>query len=362
MSTTSMSDVVSVVLSVGQSKIGAGAIDRSGNEVCRLEEIVTPRESSARFAAIVQQIMAVIHEVDLQNVGLVGVSFPELVPPPRRMAADPEYPSSDANPIRDAITKRVTKELGTPLTVEVLHDAAAAVLGEVSLKGTMPGCTNCVFIVWGTGVASGIISDGRLYWRDPVIDLMTGEIGLQVTRRTDGSFEYRPSAQVPDLAATELRLDRWLRGPEIAHRFVQRIRQDVRGRMLLELADRTADKVDLVDINRAARRGDEFARELIESAGREMGRALAPFVHYWLVERNMAFVRNIIIGSGVAKLGDGLKREGRGILITAIRKAIDHALTSLGVDDYDTAKVITSAIGYEREFYAFIPSLRAVGG
>jgi predicted NBD/HSP70 family sugar kinase len=72
-------DVVNVTLSVGQSKIGAGAIDRSGNEVCRLEEIVTPRESSARFAAIVQQIVAVIHEEDLQNVGYVGVSFPGIV-------------------------------------------------------------------------------------------------------------------------------------------------------------------------------------------------------------------------------------------------------------------------------------------
>ena len=95
---------------------------------------------------------------------------------------------------------------------------------------------------------------------------------------------------------------------------------------------------------------------MIESAGREMGRALVPFVHYWLVERRQEFVENIIIGSGVAKLGNGLKRKGKGILITAIRKAIDRALISLGVDDYDTTKVIMSAIGYEREFYAFIPS------
>ena len=65
----------------------------------------------------------------------------------------------------------MAKKLGTPLTVEVLHDAAAAVLGEVSPKGTLPGCRNCVFIVWGTGVASGIISDGRLYWRDAIINM-----------------------------------------------------------------------------------------------------------------------------------------------------------------------------------------------
>lgn len=351
-----MSDVVSVVLSVGQSKIGAGAIDRSGNEVCRLEEIVTPQETSARFAAIVQQIVAVVHEVDLQNVGHVGVSFPELMPPPRRMIADPGYLSDDVNPIRDTITRLVAMQLGTPMTVEVLHDAAAAVLGEVSRKGTRPGCRDCVFIVWGTGVASGIVSDGRLYWRDPVIELMTGEIGLQVVRKPGGSFEYRPSARGPDLEASELRLDRWLRGPEIARRFVQRIRNDARGQPLLDLAGEAVDELDLVHINRAARRGDAFAVELIESAGREMGQALAPFVHYWLVERHMEFARNIIIGSGVAKLGDGLKREGKGILITAIREAIDHDLRSLGVDDYDAANVILSAIGYEREFYAFIPS------
>jgi predicted NBD/HSP70 family sugar kinase len=249
----------------------------------------------------------------------------------------------------------VAQELGTPLTVEVLHDAAAAVLGEVSLRGTRPGCRNCVFIVWGTGVASGIVSDGRLYWRDPVVGLMTGEIGLLVIRKPDGCFEYRPSAQVPDLGASELRLDRWLRGPEIARRSVQRASEDARGRTLLNRAGRTLDELDLVDVNRAARRGDALAVELIESAGGEMGRALTPFIHYWLVERRAEFVRNIIIGSGVAKLGNGLKRDGKGVLITAIREAIDHDLRSLGVDDYDTANVILSAIGYEREFYAFIP-------
>ena len=125
-----LEDVVNVALSVGQSKIGAGAIDRSGNEVCRLKEIATPRESSARFAATVQQIVGVIREVGLQRVGLVGVSFPELVPPPRRVIADPKNLPSETNPIRDAITRLVTNELGTPIEVEVLHDAAAAVLGE----------------------------------------------------------------------------------------------------------------------------------------------------------------------------------------------------------------------------------------
>ena len=348
--------LVNVALSVGQSKIGAGAVDRAGNEVCRLDEIASPRESTARFAATAHQIVAVIREVGLQNVGLVGVSFPELVPPPRRMVADPENIPSESNFIRDTLAELTTSVLGSPVPVEVLHDAAAAVLGEVSIKGTLPGCSDCVFIVWGTGVASGIVSNGGLYWKDPVIDLMTGEVGLLVIRKADGSFEYRRSTKVPSIVDSEIRMDPWLRGPAIARRSLQSIREDPRGPALLDLAGRTADELDLVDINRAARRGDAFAIELIEAAGRELGRALAPFVHYWLVERRKTFAKNIIVGSGVAKLGDGLEREGRGILVAAIREALGQALLTLGVNDYDTDNVILSAIGYEREFYAFIPS------
>ena len=378
---------VNVTLSVGQSKIGAGAVDRASNVVCRLAEIATPPESSARYAAIAQQVAAVVHQVGLQNVGQVGLAYPELMPPPQSLIAEPEgvtkFESSqrqgtadenqsiigamisserpepltgEPNPIRDAIADAVKQTLGVSLPVAVLHDAAAAVLGEVSRKGTLPGCRDCLFIVWGTGVASGIVSAGSLYWRDPIIEMMTGEIGLQVIWQPDGRFEYRPSAALPALGDSELRLDRRLRGPEIARQFIRHIHQDERGLHLLALADKRADELDLVDINRAARAGDPFAVELIESAGREMGRALAPFIRYWHIDRNMAFVENIIIGSGVAKLGVGLRRGGQGILITAIRQALDQALLSLGVDDYDTSGIILSKIGYEREFYAFIPS------
>ena len=347
-------EIVNVTLSVGQTKIGTGAVDRQGNLICRLPEIATPQDSSARFAAIVRQILATVREVGQHNVGCVGLSYPELVAPPDRWRTDSDNLTGDSNPIQEMVARLVAAELSAPLDVEVLHDAAAAVLGEVSIKGSKPACNDCVFIVWGTGVASGIISDGKLYWKDPVINTMTGEIGLQVVRKASGLFEYRPSVEIPLLRPAELRMDRWLRGPEIARRCAQRIGADARGETLLQLAEKKLDDLDLVDINRAARRGDALAIELIEGAGHEMGRALAPFIHYWL-RRKKRFAETIIIGSGVAKLGDGLIREGEGLLIGAIRRAIGCSLTQAGIDDYDTGKVIISSIGYEREFYAFIP-------
>ncbi|MEM7134283.1 MAG: ROK family protein [Chloroflexota bacterium] len=349
-----MNNNLVVALSVGQSKIGAGAIDYQGNLVCLLDEIATPQDTSARYAAVAQQILAVIHEVGLPNVSYVGISYPELVPPPPRVVANLEILPTTADPIHDAIAVLVSKALDSTIKIELMHDAAAAALGEVSPKGTLPGCQNCIFIVWGTGVASGIISGGKLYWHDPIIHMMTGEAGLQVIRTATGAFAYSPLAHIPELGPSELRFDRWLRGPEIAQRFREEIRIDGRGPALLELANKSPEEIDLIDINRVARENDPLAIQLIESAGQEMGQALAPFIAYWFVERKMAFAKTIIIGSGVAKLGDGLNRAGQGILISAIRRAIEDTLSSLGVYGYNTSNVILSEIGYEREFYAFI--------
>ncbi len=87
-----------------------------------------------------------------------------------------------------------------------------------------------------------------------------------------------------------------------------------------------------------------------------MGAALVPFIHYWREKREMDFVNNIIIGSGVAKIGDGVKKAGKEALITAIRDRITEGLTELGMEDYDTDNVMLSRLGYEREFLAFIPT------
>ncbi|MEM7530759.1 MAG: ROK family protein [Chloroflexota bacterium] len=345
---------LTVTLSVGQSKIGAGAIDTQGNIVCLLDEIATPPDWPSRYAASAQQILAVIREVGIDHVIRAGVSFPEMMPPPSRLIANPETLPNTHNPYHEGIETLVHEALSQPLSVELLHDAAAAVLGEVSVKGSLPNCQDCVSIVWGTGVASGVVSDGQLYWNDAEIALMTGEIGLQVMRQADGSFVYRPAADVPALNDGEYRLDRWLRGPALAERFVGQVREDERGSALLAKAAKTIDDLDLIDVNRAARQGDAFAVELIASAGNEMGRALARFVYYWLVERKMTFARTIVIGSGVAKLGDGVTQAGSPVLITAIRQALGDALYGLGVDDYDVSKVCLSTIGYEREFYAFL--------
>ncbi len=169
-------DKLVIALSVGGTKIGVGAVNNEGVVAVQIPEVPTPRVQSERYEAIAAQVAAMVEEVGLQNVLALGVSFPECIPPPARVVADPENLPSKMSEIQNDIEMAVSRRLGKSLPTEVLHDAAAAVLGETSIKGTLPFCESVVFVVWGTGVASGIIREGKLYWQDSAIGTMTADI------------------------------------------------------------------------------------------------------------------------------------------------------------------------------------------
>lgn len=346
--------MITIALSVGQTKLATGALDRSGELLFQLDPVNTPSCQEDRHNAIVQQIVEATQQVGSDRVQLVGIAYPEMMEPPARFMENHELLTFAPNPYRDIIEGQLAKKLGRALSVELLHDAAAAALGEVSRHGTVPDCKDCLFIVWGTGVASGVISNGTLYWNDPVIGCMIGEIGLQVIRRTDGAYEYRQSSTLPELTHGEFRLDQWMCGPTLTKRFQRQLEQQQVQADETQVNRAIGAHGGLIQVNSAARSGDSWAISLIESAGREMGSALAPFIHYWLVERGMSFARSVIIGSGVSKLGDGVEREGKNILIMAIREALGEGLAKMNVTEYDADNVVLSSIGYEREFYAFI--------
>jgi hypothetical protein len=66
-------------------------------------------------------------------------------------------------------------------------------------------------------------------------------------------------------------LDHRLCGPSLIRRFSQKIKEGEQGQTILKLAGKSLDELELVDINVAARQGDDFAIGMVEEAGREMG-------------------------------------------------------------------------------------------
>ena len=338
-----------VALSVGQTKIGTAVLDSSGEMVRRIPQVPSPKGNRDRALYAGELATKTAIDFGINDIHRIGISFPECFAPPARFVRDSDTLPPQKHAIQQQIENTIGNMLQKNVEIEILHDAGAAVLGEVSKHGSAPGCRDCMFIVWGTGIASGVVRDGYLYWWDPDIDIMVSEAGLLGVHTSDGEFQYRPSPRRLELDKTEKTLDGWLSGPPLTERLRNQILADSRRETLLKKGEKQIQKIDLPDINLAAKNGDPLALELIETAGAEMGAALVPLIRYWKYERKMQFADTIIIGSGVAKLGTGVQHNGNEVLIKAIRNRITF-------ENYDVTGISLSKIGYEREFYAFSDS------
>ena len=338
---------VVVAVSVGGTKVACAAVDSAGTVIAAREPTRTPRDDDALHDLLATEAEAVAAGVGRDRVWGVGVSFPECVAPPEAFAANGPPPPETPHPIVARVQTDVRRRLGVDTPVAVLHDAAAAVLGEVGAGGTLPGASDATFIVWGTGVASGVVRDGALYWRDDAVQTMIAEAGALIVRQADGNYRHDASPNWPRLTAPEQTLDHRMSGPRLAQRAQELGRVDS--------AESSVDNPPLARVNAAARAGDDAARRFIADAGYEFGRALSTFIAYWRLERDEAFADSIVVGSGVARIGDGLAGQRGALLTEELRRGVTEGLASCGIADYDADGVVVSTLGHEREFLAFTP-------
>ncbi|MBT3266905.1 ROK family protein [Candidatus Poribacteria bacterium] len=336
-----------VAASVGGTKVACAAVDSAGTVIAAREPSRAPRSDDALHDLLVTEIEAVAAAVGRDRVWGVGVSFPECVAPPAAFAANGPPPPETPHPIVARVQRDVRDRLGSDTAVAVLHDAAAAVLGEVGAGGTLPGASDATFIVWGTGVASGVVRDGSLYWTDDIVQTMVAEVGALIVRQSDGTYRHDASPDWPRLTAPEQTLDRRMSGPWLAQRA-----QELG---LVDNAESSVDDPPLARVNAAARAGEDAARRFIADAGHEFGSALSTFIAYWRCERGEAFADRIVIGSGVARIGDGLTGRRDALLTEELRRGVTGGLAAFGIAAYDADGVVVSALGHEREFLAFTP-------
>lgn len=334
---------VVVAASVGGTKIACGAVAAGGEIVAETDAVPTPRDGDTVYGVIADEIADIASRVGRDRVAAVGVSFPECVPPHPAFAVGLPAPDK-AHPVTERVEYAVRARLGREMPVAVLHDAAAAVLGEASPQGTAPGARDLTFIVWGTGVASGVVRDGALYWRDAVVGMMVAEAGALIVRAANGRYVFRPSSKWPTLARSEQSLDGRMSGPSLSRRAP-------------DLPPTIPPKAgpDLARLNAAARAGHQEGVRFIADAGYEFGRALATYIHYWRDIRGQRFADRIVVGSGVARIGDGLEGPNGGLLLGEVRRGVADGLAGAGSSDYDTGGVTLSSLGHEREYLAFTP-------
>ncbi len=224
----------------------------------------------------------------------IGISIPGIV---RGREGISETYLNFGKPLRGVLEERFRK----PVHIE--HDAKAMALGE-RWFGLARGVSNalCLNIGWGLGM--GIILDGRIFYGR---DGYAGEFG-HIEAVPDGLLCYCGKRGCLETVASGMAIARIAR---------ERIAQGERT-MLTERVKGRAKKIDAEMVLKAALAGDEFAVEVLETAGRYLGEGVAKLINLFNPEM-------IIFGGRVS-------RAGQFILDPTRSTAVKHTLVPLAKD------------------------------
>jgi glucokinase-like ROK family protein len=223
-----------------------------------------------------------------------------------RPVAPPIMPGWDAYPVRSRLSVRYD----VPVWVD--NEVNLMTLGELR-AGAATGVQEVVVVKAGTGIGAGLVSHGRLHRGAQGV---AGDIGhIPVPESADvqchcgkvGCLEVVAGGAALGQSAMHGALTG--RSPALARRL------------------ESATTLGFADLAWAARQGDDYALEVVDTAGRTIGRALAIVVNIYNPEL-------VVISGPIAQLGQHV--------LTPIHDAIRHGGQPLATRDL---RVEISALG-----------------
>ncbi|MDE2853067.1 MAG: ROK family protein [Chloroflexota bacterium] len=289
-----MSQVIGIDL--GGSKIALGLVDPRG-EIRARRRIDTNSEAGSkvvveRIAAEVEALKATLPPEEA--LAAVGVGAPG---PVDHVSGDlltlVNLPGISNSPFRRLLQERLS------LPVALDHDAKAAALGEFHYGAGRDG-DSMIYIVIGTGVGAAIIYQGKLIY------------GEGNSAGESGHMTVDPKGH-PCHCGSRGCLETYTSGPALAKHYAAASGQTVTG----------------AEVSARALAGDEVALEVLASAGRALGIAIASLAMTLNIER-------FVIGGSVALAGDLLLNAARESLtlysFKAVSAKVNVRATSLGED------------------------------
>ncbi len=218
----------------------------------------------------------------------------------------------------------MTKKFGVPC--KMTNDANAAALGEM-MFGAARGMKDFIMMTLGTGVGSGIISNGQLIYGH---DGFAGELGHTIVKPggrkhwstgSEGSLEAYASATGITITA-------------------KKMRAEFPSSMLNNYPE---DQVNSKIVYECAMNGDPIAIEVFRYTGQKLGEALANFVMFSSPEA-------ILLFGGVIKAGDFIlkptKLHMERNLLPIFRNKVKLVFSEL--DEADAAILGASALVWEK--------------
>ncbi len=219
----------------------------------------------------------------------------------------PNLPDWDNVPLADIITEK----FGAPC--KVCNDADACALAEWQF-GAGKGCSNMIFLTFGTGMGAGLILDGKLYTGACGL---AGEVG-HIRLAADGPVGYGKAGSFEGFCS----------GGGIA---------DMAKKMLSVYNGVTTiprENVTAKTIAEAAFKGDKLANAIYRKCGEKLGCALALLIDILNPER-------IVIGSIYERSGELLKE--------AMYEAIRREAIACSAD---ACEIVAASLGDEIGDYA----------
>ncbi len=301
-------------IDLGGTKIAAGAVDISTGAVSG--RVVVPAEAQHGPEAVLARMARLAVEVRTaaglarEEVRGIGIGVPGVTDPERgRTLFLPNLPGG----WRDVPVAEIVRQ-ATGYPVWLINDARAFTLGE-AVYGAGRGAHAIVGMTLGTGIGGGIALDGRLYLG---LDGTAGEVGHQ-TIDPDGP---------PCGCGSRGCLESFASGPAITAMGVKAVLQGLTTQ-IGALVERDLNRITPETIMRAAELGDPVARDLLWRAGTYLGVGIANIVTILSPQR-------VVIGGGVARLGDWLLEPARAVVRERCRatpvEKVQVVLAALGGD------------------------------
>lgn len=265
-----------VGVDVGGTKIAVLITTPDGAILGRATRISSVGDQDGAAEAIASTVEAALADADARvaDVAVIGVGVPGRVDPETgRVTIAVNLGWTDLA-LRDALEAR----LGRPCVIE--NDARAAAVG-LHRRGVLGAAEDIAYLAVGTGIAAGVILDGRLHRGARGL---AGEIGHAIA---DSAGPVCACGQRGCLEAL-------VSGPSIARRAVEALAHDGGGSRLQSIPP---GELTAVDVYEAAGAGDALASRLVEEVGRRLAWAIHLLVLAYDVDR-------VVLGGGVSHAGE----------------------------------------------------------
>ncbi|MFH1412235.1 MAG: ROK family protein [Candidatus Omnitrophota bacterium] len=280
-------------IDIGGTKIAAGITDRKGKLIFRT---AIPTFAEKGFKSSIAQVYAAVENVlgssgkTKKDIAGIGICAPGPLDPDKGIVHNPPNLPGWKNV---ALTRLIKEKFDIKVKLE--NDANAAGMAEV-LWGAARGYKHVLYVTVSTGIGTAVIIDGKIYHGK---NGMAGE-GGHATINFDSSKDICNCGNIGCIEAIAS-------GPATSGKFLKTVKASGRKKKMMEYIDPRKGPVTMIEIDKAAKKGNKYAEKAIRQQGEMLGIWLGSMI-------SILDPEIIVIGGGVSNIGE--------MILSVIRKTI----------------------------------------